>query len=267
MDETKNRKLDRLMPYILLLLLVLSVFFITKTLTEFKNYRYAGSDIRPASTITVVGKGEIFAVPDTASFSVTVTHEAKTSAEAQAQVTEKMNSVIELLKQSGIEEKDIKTVGYDLYPRYEYNNNPRGEFYYPSGERALVGYEITHTISVKVRESEKAGEIVGKVGELNVSNISGISFISEDDEALISDARKLAIEDAKDKAKDLSKDLGVRLGRIVEFSDATNPYYPIMAREEAFGKGGDADVAMPAPDLPQGENKIVSQVYITYEIR
>lgn len=268
MDEIKNSRIQRIMPYALLLLLVLSFFFVVKTMGEIRSYRFIGSDVRPANTIVVTGKGEIFAVPDTATFNVTVTEESLNTAEAQEKVTIKMNSVIDLLKEAGIEEKDIKTVDYNLYPRYEYEKGQtqNGLVYYTNNERVLVGYEVTHTISVKVRDSKKAGEIVGKVGGVKVSNISAISFVSEDDEALMSEARKLAIVDAKAKAKSLSKDLGVRLGRLVEFSDASNQYYPMAVREDAYGKG-DGDAVAPAPELPVGENKIISQVYLTYEIR
>jgi uncharacterized protein YggE len=76
----------------------------------------------------------------------------------------------------------------------------------------------------------------------------------------------MAIDEAKEKAKVLSKDLGVSLVRIVNFSENGN--IPMM-----YGKGmmatdsvASAPVA-PSPELPTGENKITSNVTITYEIR
>jgi len=61
--------------------------------------------------------------------------------------------------------------------------------------------------------------------------------------------------------------LGVRLVRIVNFSENGN--YPIM-----YAKGmmatesvASAPTPTPTPTLPTGENKITSNVTITYEIR
>jgi len=264
-SDEMNRKMGKIMPYLLLFLLVLSIFFAVKTVGELKNYRLLGSDIRPASIITASGEGEVFAIPDTATFTFSVNEQAETAGEAQEKVTTKMNSIIEMLKTSGIEEKDIKTLGYNLYPRYEYK---RQQEIYPFGEQILVGYEASHTLSVKVRELEKAGDLVSKVGQLEVSNISGIDFVSEDEDLLLEEARKLAIDDAQEKAKKLSKDLGVRLGRLIEFSDASSPiYYLRESKDVSYGMGGGIEEAAPIPDLPVGENKIVSQVYLTFEIR
>lgn len=263
-SEIKNQKINKVLPYLLLFLLVLSFFFVVKTVSELKEYRLIGSDIYPTSVITVSGEGEVFAIPDTATFTFSINEEADSSSEVQEKVTIKMNSILEVLKDSDIDEKDIKTIGYNLYPRYEYRRSGGNEIYSPSNERVLVGYELSHTISVKVRESDRAGEVVGKIGQMNVSNISSINFISEDEDLLLVEARKLAIDDARKKAKKLSKDLGVRLGRLVEFSDTVSqpPFY--FAREESLMK--DLDGAS-VPELPIGENRIVSQVYLVFEIR
>ena len=77
-------------------------------------------------------------------------------------------------------------------------------------------------------------------------------------------ARKLAIDDAKEKARVLAKDLGVRLGKITSFSES-GLRYPVMY-ESAMIK--DSVGTAPAPaELPKGENTISSDVTITYEIR
>jgi len=103
------------------------------------------------------------------------------------------------------------------------------------------------------------------IGETAPSYVSGLNFEVDDLESVKAEARKLAIDDAKAKAKILSKDLDVKILGLVSFSEQSGGYYP------SYGLGG-SDMAMAqesrliAPEIPVGENEIVSNVYITYEI-
>ena len=56
---------------------VLAVFLFIAAVGEFKGLRYIGTGVPATNTITVSGEGEVFAVPDTATFSVTIQEEAK----------------------------------------------------------------------------------------------------------------------------------------------------------------------------------------------
>lgn len=247
---------------------MLALFLAFATLSELKNFRFIGSGVSATNTITVSGEGEVFAVPDTATFSVTVQETAKDVKTAQTAATEKNNDIIAYLKEAGVEEKDIKTSDYSIYPQYEYGERACPQYgYCPPGEQTLVGYQVSHTLLVKVRDTDKAGELLSGVGSLGVSSVSGLSFTIDDQDALEADARGKAIDDAEVKAEALAEQLGVKLVRIVGFSE--NGSYPYYAKDivlmESAGRGG--AVGAPAPELPVGENKISSNVTITYEIR
>lgn len=251
-------------------LIVLAVFLAVLTVKEIKSLSYVGRDVQAVNTISVSGLGEVFAVPDVAEISFDVREEAKTTKEAQKEVTDKMNKIIDSLKKSGIAEKDIKTIGYNIYPKYEYQTKyvacPLGSYCPPEGRQILIGYEVSHNILVKVRDTEKSGEILSSLGSQNVSNLSGINFTIDDEEKVKNDAREKAIADAKEKADLLAEQLGVKLVRIMNFSESGN--YP-MYYAKAYGG---APTPMSAsdesvPQIPQGENKVTSNVTITYEIR
>lgn len=253
-------------------LIVLAVFFLVKTYGVLKENKFIGQDIVAQNTISVSGEGEVSAVPDIAKFSFTVKEEAKTVAVAQQQVTEKMNAAIDFLKKAGIEDKNIKTEGYNIYPRYEWRNREivcLGLNCPPPGrERILVGYEVSQNISVKLEDIDKAGEILAGIGSLEVTNVSGLNFEIDDEDALKRQARKQAIEEAKNKAKELAKDLGVSLVRIVNYSSSEGNLYPRYAMME-MTKALGADMAdeIPSPEIPVGENEIKITVDITYEIK
>lgn len=248
---------------------MLVLFLLAQTLKTFKEYRYVGSGVTASNTISVTGMGEVFAVPDRATFSVTVREEAKEVADAQEKATEKSNAIIAYLKSAGVEEKDIKTVSYNVNPKYEYSQGVCTQYSCPPSKQTLVGFEVYQMLEVKVQDPKKAGELLSGVGGKGASEVSGLSFTIEDEDQLKADAREEAIADAEAKADELADQLGVKIIRVVGFYEDSGGYQPY-----AYGKGGIAmdavserSVAAPAPQLPTGENKIVSNVNITYEIR
>lgn len=247
---------------------ILALFLAVKTLGEIKGYGLIGKDVPPQSTITVSGKGEKMVKPDIAEFSFSIIKEAKTVDDAQKEATKKMNEAIAAVRGSGVEEKDIKTTGYNIYPRYEYQKSATlcNEWGCPPGKQILTGYEVSQSISVKVRKISDAGNILSKIGGVGVSNVSGLTFSVDKEDDVKSEARSLAIQDAQTKAEILAKQLGVSLVRIVSFSESGN--YPIYYAKTmaADGLGGSPQSA-PIPDIPAGENTITSNVTITYEIR
>ena len=268
MYDTAERSLSRpsLRFAMLAVLILLAVFLTARTITELKGYRFIGGGVPVSNTVTVSGEGEVFAVPDIATFSLSVVEKKDTVAEAQETATQKINKVFDYLKGAGIEEKDIKTQNYSVYPQYEYRQEVCTPLRCPPGTQVLTGYEVNQTLSVKVRDTKKAGELLTGVGEFGISNVSGLDFTIDEEEALQQEARKKAIDDAKEKAEMLADDLGVILVRIVNFNESGEQPYPIYYDLALSGKGGSATPAR-APEVPVGENKIVSNVSITYEIR
>lgn len=251
---------------------ILSIFLIVKSVQSIKEFKFIGSGTTATNTIVVSGEGEAFAVPDIAEVRFTASKDAKTMEEAQKSITGVANKALEYLKAQGIAEKDIKTENYNAYPRYEWQKGGTimcitTPCIQPEGKNVLVGYSATQTISIKIRNTDKAGTIVTGLGALGVTDISGPNFTIDDDEIIKGEARGEAIANAKAKAEALAKDLGVKLVRIVNFSEnGNNPYpmYSMTSKDMAYGMGGAAPEAAP---LPMGENKYTSNVTITYEIR
>jgi uncharacterized protein len=252
----------------LAVLVLLAVFLGLKGISELMGLRYVGAGLPATNVVTVSGTGEVLATPDIAEFTFSVQEERSTVAAAQESSTAKANAILTFLKESGIEERDIKTVGYNVYPDYQYGTQictPYGGC--PPGERILKGYIVDQSVSVKVRNIDIAGKLLTGVGERGAANVSGLNFTIDNDEALLKEARAKAIADAKEKAEELRKELGVSLVRVVSYGESGNwpmPYY------SKLGMGGAADVrneATASPQLPTGENKIISNVSITYEIR
>lgn len=250
---------------------MLALFLLIQSVKALKEYRFVGSGVTASNTISVSGMGEVFAVPDQATFSVTVREEGADVADAQEKATEKSNAIIKYLKDQGVEEENIKTISYNVNPKYEWEQAAscdRG--YCPPGRQTLVGFEVWQSLEVKVDDPKKAGDLLSGVGSKGASEVSGLSFTIEDEDELKAEARDMAIAEAREKADQLAAQLGVSIVRVVGFYEDAGGYQPY------YGKGGasfdmavrsEAAMVAPAPDLPAGENKIVSNVNVTYEIR
>lgn len=246
-------------------LTMLGVFLLVITISSLKAYHYIGSGVTATNIISVSGEGEVFAVPDTATFSVTVQEQAKEVKSAQDVATKKGNDIIAYLKSQGIDEKDIQTTDYSVSPQYDYTNGVCSGGYCP-GKQVLRGFQVSQTLTVKVRDTKKAGDLLSGVGSRGASSVSGLSFTIDDQDKLEAEARDKAIAKAQDKAEALADSLGVSIVRVVGFSENGNgPIY--YAKTMALGMGGGADVAAPSPQIPTGQNKITSNVTVTYEIQ
>ena len=264
LNDTQKK---RIFNAVFIVFIFLAIFLLAETLNALKANGYIGRGTYATNIISVTGKGEVVAVPDTGEFYFSVVESGSTVPLAQDTAGKKVNAIIKAIKAQGVDEKDIKTSSYNSYPKYEYSaQSVCTNGYCPPGKQILTGYEVNETISVKVRKTADAGVVLTKVGDLGATNISGLNFVIDNIDSVQDEARNNAIKDAKAKAMTLSKSLGVKLVRIVNFDEGGSqpPVYYSMSNQS---KGGVRD-AMPTnvPELPTGQNKITSNVTITYEV-
>lgn len=246
-------------------LVILAVFLLGKVFAEFGGLRYIGTNPQAQSIISVSGKGEVVAVPDIAIFNFSVEKESLFVADAQSEVARRTNDILGFLKKNGVAEKDIKTSSYNIYPRYEYQARGDNGVLIPSsdGKRYLSAYTVSQSVEVKVRVLADAGKLLSGIGELGATNVSGISFDFDKRNELVREARNKAIADARSEAEKLAKALGVRLVRIVSYNEGGG--YPVYyAKADMSASGGSIQGEVP---IPVGEDKLVSQVTIAYEIK
>ncbi|KKW28006.1 MAG: hypothetical protein UY69_C0002G0023 [Parcubacteria group bacterium GW2011_GWF1_52_5] len=264
--ETEDKKL--ITKFAVIFLGVATVFVATKVLTELRQFKFIGRIPGSVNVVTVTGVGESTARPDVAEVSFSIVAEGAKVADVQTKAGDIEKKALAFLKEKNIADKDVKTQNYSLSPRYEYRNTVCSPTYCPPGDnRTLVGYEVRESILVKVRSIDSAGEIVGGLSTLGVTDVSGINLTLDDPDKAKRDARALAIVNAQRKAEELASDLGVALSRIVSFTEGEGGAPPMPYMMEKFGRGGDAGVAVSAaPELPVGENIYRSTVSITYEI-
>lgn len=216
--------------------------------------------------ISVNGEGEVSAIPDIGQFSFSVMAEGAEAAAAQEASATKINDIMAYLKEQGVEEKDIKTENYNMYPKYRYEGAGCMGGWCPPGKEIPDGFEVSQTIAVKVRDTAKAGTLIAGVGDKGATNISGLTFTVDDETKLKAEARTKAIADAKSKADKVAADLGVEIVRVTSFYE-NEGYYG-----EPYGYGGEMmmakDESAPmAPGTPMGENVTKVSVSVSFEVK
>ncbi len=206
--------------------------------------------------IVVSGEGESALKPDIALLSLSVMREAKTARAALDANNDAMAAVIAAMKAAGIAERDLQTAGIQINPRYNYTNKADG-----SQEAELVAYQVTNTLSVRVRDIDKTGDILDKAVTLGVNQGGGISFTNENPSTALTEARKKAVADAIAKARTLAEAAGASVGRVREITDQTFSPCPMPVSAKAF------DAGRAAVPIENGENTYNVQVNVTFELK
>ncbi len=250
----ENKKI--LKVFVAVFLTVGTIYLAILSWNAIKAHDYIGVSEEQRHSITVIGEGEVIGVPDIAKIQLGYSVEKKTVAAAQTDNTDKMNAVIKKMKDDfKVDEKDIKTINYSIYAQYDWNK----------GTQTFRGYEVSQSLEVKLREMEKVSQILDTAGELGLNQIGSLTFEIDDEEALKQEARIKAIEAAKTKAEDLAKVAGVKLGRIISFSESSSQVAPVAYRS-SYKLAEDAGTGGAAPEIEAGSSEIKIIATVEYEI-
>ena len=172
--------------------------------------------------IRVSGTGTVSVEPDVAILQVGVEVFAGKVSTARSEASKAMDSVVSVLKKEGVEEKDIQTTRFNIYPRYDYEevtiNGKR------IGTQVLTGYTVNNTVKAKIYEIDKVGEIIDKGADAggDYARINGVDFTVDDPTPYQTEIRKMAVEDAVGKAQEYALLTNVELGPVVELNEMTS---------------------------------------------
>lgn len=208
--------------------------------------------------IWVSGQGKVTVTPDIATLSVGVSAQAATVVDAQSQAATAMDKVVSALTSNGIAKTDIQTQNFNVQALTKYDNNTQ--------QTTITGYKVSNTVTVKIREIDKAGTIIDAAVAAggDFTRINGLTFSVDNPEQYYPQARKLAMSDAQDKAQQLASLAGVTLGRATYINENTsNPVvpYPIYGVSEA------AQAPTPTTSISPGQTDIIVNVQVAYAIQ
>lgn len=212
---------------------------------------------RKEPVIMVSGEGDTAVAPDLAIVTLSVAETRKTAREALDVANRAMGGVIDALKKEGLAPRDLQTSGLSIQPQWTYPDNNDGVPKPP----VLTGYMVSNTLTVRIRNLAKVGAIIDSAVTLGINQGGDIRFTNEDPAKAVAAARTAAVKDAIEKARTLADAAGIKLGRILEITEAgARPELrPLMSARLAK----DAAEAVP---IEAGENSYSVSVQVTFAI-
>lgn len=205
-------------------------------------------------SMSVSGRGEVYLIPDIAYINIGTRSEALEVATALSENNKQAQSISAILSEMGIDPLDIQTTAFNVYPYQNYGMD---------GQPTELKYVVENTVNVKVRNLNSLGEVLDAVVRSGANQIFGITFDVEDRKQAEADARRLAIQDATEKAQELAGLTGITLGEIMNISVYSNgspqPVYD--------AKGGGYAMPQSAAPIASGQMVITADASLTYALK
>lgn len=196
--------------------------------------------------ITVIGQATVSVAPDTAIMRIGVTSHGASAREASDANAKQMTAVMNAIKNSGVNARDLQTSQLSIQPQYDAGK---------PGPARLLGFQVTNQLTVKVHDIEKVPAVLDRAIAAGANEMSGIEFVVSEQSKLLDQARDEAIADARRKAELYAKAAGAKLGRVVSISEegAPAPPHPVATMRAA------------AVPVAPGEQTLRATVSVSYE--
>ena len=209
-----------------------------------------GQEIKQVPQISVNGQAKVKVAPDQATITATVETKGSNAKDVKKENDKQIDAVLKLIKKNNIATADYRTQRVALNPQYDY-------------AKKKTNYNATQTIEIIVRNLNQYDELMEGLVSEGVNRIDNVVFQSSNMAKYESEARKLAMKDAKMKAEDYVSVLGQKLGRAMTISDNSQSYspQPVYAR---MMKVEMSDSATPRETLAAGEIEISANVSVNF---
>jgi uncharacterized protein len=193
-----------------------------------------------APTVSVVGQAEAEARPDIATIILNVTDDRPTANDASNENTRITTAVVDGLKGSGIDAKDITTVGLSLFPIMSDQRDPKTN----QPVRPVVnGFRASNRLKVRVRDIDRTGAFVAASVQ-NGALYQGVSFDLSDREAREDALRVQAVANAEHRASLYAQGASMKLGPLRSLGSEPGQH---PAPYAAYGRAMSAAPGAPAP--------------------
>jgi hypothetical protein len=210
-------------------------------------------DAQTSQGIAVSGQGTVSVAPDLGLINLGVEVSAPTVAEARGQAADAMQAIQDAIGDLGVEERDIQTQYFNIYPQYSYSDDKAP---------TITGFTVSNQSSVKVRNLDNVSAVLDAAIAAggDAVRVNGISFTVEDPEEHLSDARREAVENARAHAEVLADAAGVTLGAAISINESIGGSVGPYPTAERAADGGGATPVNP------GEQELTISVSVVYSI-
>jgi uncharacterized protein YggE len=221
--------------------LILSIMFMSMSYAQ---------EVKQVPQISVNGEGKVKVVPDQATILATIETKGNNAKDVKKLNDQKIEAVLKFIKKMNLAPADYNTQRVSLNPEYDY-------------EKKKHNYNATQTIEIVLKDLSKYDELMEGLVDEGINRIDNVTFQSSKLAQYQSEARKLAMKEAKLKAEDYVSVLGQKVGRAMTVSDNSQTYYPQPIRYAAM-KMEMSDAQAPRETLAVGEINITANVSVSF---
>ncbi|MBC7642750.1 MAG: SIMPL domain-containing protein [Flavobacterium sp.] len=208
-------------------------------------------DLKPIPMINVSGEGKIKTSPDQGCITISQETKGAMAVNVKKENDAKIEAILKFIKKMNIAQSDYLTQRVALNPNFDY-------------ETKKQEFIATQTVSIFLRDLSKYDALMNGLVENGVNKIDNVEFKSSKIVQLQSDARKLAIKDAKIKAEDYVSVLGQKVGKALTISDTTTNYNPQPVMYASMKVTAMKDSSPPRETLAAGEIEVVVNVSVSF---
>ena len=208
-------------------------------------------ELKPIPQISVSGEGKVKAVPDQAFISVTVETKGNNATSVKKQNDETIEKVIQFIKKIKLPKEDVQTKRISLNPQYDY-------------EKKKHNYNATQTLEILLKDLAQYDALMEGLVDAGINRINTVEFKTSQLTQYQSEARKLAMKEAKQKAEDYVSVLAQKIGKALTISDNSQAYYPQPMYERKMMVSSMSDGEVQRETLAIGEITIVANVSVSF---
>ncbi|WIF95407.1 SIMPL domain-containing protein [Caminicella sporogenes] len=179
-----------------------------------KEIKESKEEKRCSYILELEGKGTVKVKPDVATVTLGVITENEELEVAKIENSRKVERVLEVLKEMGIDDDDLQTETFSIEPQYDYEG----------GKKVFRGFKVTNKLTITIRNLEKIGEIIDTAVDSGANIVESIKFSIAQPDTYYNEALNLAILNTIEKARSIEHTLKVKVNMI-----------PIKITEESYG--------------------------------
>ncbi|MDR1748438.1 MAG: SIMPL domain-containing protein [Spirochaetaceae bacterium] len=205
------------------------------------------------NTITVTGSGAVSVTPDVATINLAVITRSADVTEAVSQNSDLMLRVQSVIQTINITKDEFSTSDYSIYQEYSYKD----------GIQIPGEYRVSNNLIIRVRNIDDVGMVIDAAVTAGANQLNSVSFSASNTAEAVTEARKLAVEQAYRNARILADAAGRKIGKALIIQEQGYPQQPayrtanVMLMEDAGG----------STPINPGKTDVTVSVSVVYELK
>jgi uncharacterized protein YggE len=195
-------------------------------------------------TVQIYGEGQVEVNPDIAYIQLGVTTLNEQVERAASTNSKTVKRVLAAVSSAGLAERDMSTSNYSVSAERPYGSEDREP-----------AYRVQNMVELTVRDLANVGSVLGAAMAAGANEVRSVRMELENARPALVEARRLAAQDAREKAQQLAELHGVELGPVLEIS------------EEGGGAPLLKAMAMDAVPIRAGSQRLSVRLRVVYALR